>query len=31
MFVQVFIYPVADLDVFMGNPWVGMGSLMGIN
>ena len=31
MFVQVFIYPVADLDVFMGNPWLGMGSLMGIN
>jgi hypothetical protein len=31
MFVQVSIYPVADLDVFMGKPWVGMGGLMGIN
>ena len=29
MFVQVMTKPVADLDVFMGNPWANMGSSMG--
>ena len=29
MFVQVVAYPVSNLDVFMGNPWADMGSLMG--
>ena len=27
--VQVMTKPVADLDVFMGNPWANMGSFMG--
>jgi hypothetical protein len=27
--VQVMTKPVADLDVFMGNPWANMGSSMG--
>jgi len=27
--VQVMTKPVADLDVFMGNQWANMGSLMG--
>jgi len=29
MFVQVVTYPVADLDVFMGNRWANMGRFMG--
>jgi hypothetical protein len=28
--VQVMTQPVAELNVFMGNPWANMGSFMGI-
>ena len=31
MFVQVMTKPVADLNLFMGNPWANMGSFMGKN